>query len=203
MSRSPREVAEQVRRMVAGEGVDFAGLFAPDGVLTYPFGLPGQPAELRGREAIRAYFAGRSGARDLLVMEGVDAVVRQTDDPEVVVTEITHHGYSKAAGAAVPAHRPRRDPGPRRRDRPVRRLHEPDRGGPDARPDRRARCRPQRRSGQRRSGQRRSEQGVSEPAAAAPSTIPPMTWAVVWSRTATRDQPSKPASRKPASTGGP
>jgi hypothetical protein len=98
MSRSPREVAEQVRRMVAGEGVDFAGLFAPDGVLTYPFGLPGQPDELRGREAIRAYFAGRRGARDLLVMEGVEAVVRQTDDPEVVVTEITHHGYSKAAG---------------------------------------------------------------------------------------------------------
>ena len=28
-------------------------------------------------------------------MEGVDAVVRETDDPEVVVTEITHHGYSK------------------------------------------------------------------------------------------------------------
>ena len=98
MSRSPREVAEQVRRMVAGEGVDFADLFAEDGVLTYPFGLPGQPAELRGREAIRDYFAGRSRARDLLVMEGVEAVVRQTDDPEVVVTEITHHGWSKAAG---------------------------------------------------------------------------------------------------------
>jgi hypothetical protein len=99
MSRSPREVAEQVRRMVAGEGVDFADLFAEDGVLTYPFGLPGQPAELNGREAIRAYFSDRSGARDLLVMEGVEAVVRETDDPEVVVTEITHHGWSKAAEA--------------------------------------------------------------------------------------------------------
>ena len=31
-------------------------------------------------------------------MEGVEAVVRETDDPEVVVTEITHHGWSKAAG---------------------------------------------------------------------------------------------------------
>jgi len=100
MSRSPREVAEQVRRMVAGEGVDFADLFAEDGVLTYPFGLPGQPAELRGREAIRSYFKDRSRSRDLLVMEGVEAMVRQTDDPEVVVTEITHHGWSKAAGEA-------------------------------------------------------------------------------------------------------
>ena len=99
MSRSPREVAEQVRRMVAGEGVDFADLFAEDGVLTYPFGLPGQPAELNGREAIRAYFAPLSRARDLLDMAGVAAVVRQTDDPEVVVTEITHHGWSKAAEA--------------------------------------------------------------------------------------------------------
>jgi ketosteroid isomerase-like protein len=82
--------------MVAGEGVDFPGLFAEDGVLTYPFAMPGQPAELRGRDAIRAYFADRSRSRDLLVMEGVEALIRQTDDPEVVVTEITHHGWSRA-----------------------------------------------------------------------------------------------------------
>ena len=99
MSRSPREVAEQVRRMVAGEGVEFADLFAEDGVLAYPFGPPGHPAELRGREAIRAYFADRARARDLLVMDGVEALIRETDDPEVVVTEITHHGWSKAANA--------------------------------------------------------------------------------------------------------
>ena len=97
MPSSPREVAEQVRRMVAGEAVSFADLFAADGVLAYPFQLPGQPAELRGRDAIRAYFAGRS--RDIFVMEGVEALVRQTDDPEVVVTEITHHGWSKATSA--------------------------------------------------------------------------------------------------------
>lgn len=29
-------------------------------------------------------------------MEGVEALVRQTDDPEVVVTEITHHGWSRS-----------------------------------------------------------------------------------------------------------
>jgi uncharacterized protein len=37
MPSSPREVVEQVRRMVAGEGVVFAELFADDGVLEYPF----------------------------------------------------------------------------------------------------------------------------------------------------------------------
>jgi len=68
-------------------------------VLAYPFGLPGHPAELRGRDAIRAFFADRGRARDLLVMDGVEAVIRETDDPEVVVTEITHHGWSKAANA--------------------------------------------------------------------------------------------------------
>ena len=98
MSRSPREVAEEVCRMVAGEGIVFADLFAVDGVLAYPFALSGQPGELQGRDAIRAYFGGRAEHRQLFAMEGVEALVRETDDPEVVVTEITHHGWSKAAG---------------------------------------------------------------------------------------------------------
>jgi ketosteroid isomerase-like protein len=99
MSRSPREIAEEVRRMVAGEGVVFADLFAVDGVLTYPFALPGQPRELQGRDAIRAYFGTRGGQRQVFAMEGVEALVRETDDPEVVVTEITHHGWSHVTDA--------------------------------------------------------------------------------------------------------
>jgi uncharacterized protein len=99
MSRTPREVAELVRRMVAGEEVEFASLFAADGVLAYPFAFPGQPPELRGREAIRGYFAQLAGRRAAFVMEGVDAVIRETDDPEVVVAEITHHGHSTVRDA--------------------------------------------------------------------------------------------------------
>jgi ketosteroid isomerase-like protein len=98
MSRSPREVVEQVRRMVAGEGVAFADLFAADGVLTYPFAMPGMPRELRGRDAIRAYHGAASERRGLLEVEGVDVVVRETDDPEVVVAEIEHHGHSHGTG---------------------------------------------------------------------------------------------------------
>lgn len=98
MPRTPRQVAEQVREMVAGKEVVFADLFAADGVLAYPFALPGQPAELRGRDSIRAYFTGLEGARDLFAMDGVDAVIRETDDPEVVVTEITHYGRSGITG---------------------------------------------------------------------------------------------------------
>lgn len=99
MPMSPREVAEQVRKMVAGEGVAFADLFAADGVLAYPFAPPGQPPELRGRDAIRAFFSGLSRSRELFTMAGVDAVTWQTDDPEVVITQITHHGTSNVTGA--------------------------------------------------------------------------------------------------------
>lgn len=42
----------------------FADLFAADGVLAYPF-PPGQPPELRGREAIRAFFAQMGQSREL------------------------------------------------------------------------------------------------------------------------------------------
>lgn len=96
MVRSPREVAEQVRRMVAGEGVVFADLFAEDGVLRFPFAPPGMPREIRGREAIRASRPSEAARRSLFAMDGVDLVVRETDDPEVVVTEIEHHGHSHA-----------------------------------------------------------------------------------------------------------
>ena len=97
-NRNPREIVEQVRRMVAGEGVRFADLFAPDGVLRYPFAPPGMPRELAGREAIAAYHGAAAGQRDMLAIEGVDVVVRDTDDPEVVVAEIEHHGRSHATG---------------------------------------------------------------------------------------------------------
>jgi uncharacterized protein len=98
MHRSPREVIEQVRRMVAGEGVVFADLFAEDGVLRYPFAPPGTPRELRGQAAIREFHGAAAGRRRTLEIAGVDVVVRETDDPEVVVAEIEHHGHSHAVG---------------------------------------------------------------------------------------------------------
>jgi ketosteroid isomerase-like protein len=98
MTNSPREVVEQVRRIVAGENDDFASLFAEDGVMEYPFAMPGQPRELRGRNAIRDYFAARAASRAAFEMDGVEALVRETDDPEVVVSEIEHHGRSTVTG---------------------------------------------------------------------------------------------------------
>ena len=97
-ARTPSEAAEQVRRMVAGEGVVFADLFAVDGVLEYPFALPGQPPRLVGREAIRAYFATASAARTLFRMDTVTSTVFRTDDPDVVITQIEHAGTSAMTG---------------------------------------------------------------------------------------------------------
>jgi ketosteroid isomerase-like protein len=76
----------------------FADLFAADGVLTYPFAPPGHPQELRGQDAIRAFFAALGQSRELFTMESIDAVTWQTDDPEVAVTQITHHGTSSVTG---------------------------------------------------------------------------------------------------------
>jgi ketosteroid isomerase-like protein len=97
--RSPREVVEQVRRMVAGEGVRFAAdLFAADGVMRYPFAPPGMPTELVGRDAIAAYFGAAADRRSMFEIEGVEAIVHETADPEVVIAEIEHHGHSHATG---------------------------------------------------------------------------------------------------------
>jgi uncharacterized protein len=98
MSRSPRDVVEDVRRMVAGEGVVFGDLFAEDGVLRYPFAPPGMPRELKGRDTIREYHGAASRLRSLFEIEAVDMIVRNTDDPEVVVVEIEHHGQSHVSG---------------------------------------------------------------------------------------------------------
>src|SRR4029078_10935914 len=73
-----------------------ADLFAEDGVLRFPFAPPGVPREIRGREAIRAARTSEAGRRSLLVMDGGELAVRETDDPEVVVTEIEHYGHSHA-----------------------------------------------------------------------------------------------------------
>jgi len=99
MTSTPREVAERVARMVGGEALTFADMFAVDGVLTYPFAAPGTPPELRGREAIRAQFAALAdGSAALFDMAGISSVIRETDDPEVVVAEIAHHGRSRITG---------------------------------------------------------------------------------------------------------
>ncbi|HEX7303603.1 nuclear transport factor 2 family protein [Lentzea sp.] len=99
MTRTPEQIVEHVRRMVAGEEThgQFADLFAEDGVMAYRFPTSFQPAEIRGREEIRGYFTKVRGAsvRDRIEIQGVEAQTWLTNDPAVVVSEITHRGWSK------------------------------------------------------------------------------------------------------------
>jgi ketosteroid isomerase-like protein len=100
VSRTPREIAELVRRMVEGTaGVEFADLFATDGVMEYPFFVPGFESTLEGQATIREFFKQRSDMRGMFDMHEVTAEVYQTDDPEVVITEIEHHGMSRVTNA--------------------------------------------------------------------------------------------------------
>jgi uncharacterized protein len=99
MSRSSREVAEEVCKLIADGGI-IADLFAADGVLAWPFRMPGQPAEVRGRDAIRAHLTAMLGPmRELLAVESVEGTIHETDDPEVVMLQLVQHGQSRAAKA--------------------------------------------------------------------------------------------------------
>jgi ketosteroid isomerase-like protein len=93
--KSPREVAELTRETVEGKsGLLFADLFAEDGVMEFPFAPPGFWPKLEGQQAIREFYEHARGARKLFDMEEVTSVIHETDDPEVVITEIEHHGIS-------------------------------------------------------------------------------------------------------------
>jgi uncharacterized protein len=92
---SPREMVELVRQMVEGrDGVSFPDLFAEDGVLEYPFTTPNFPSVYKGLPAIRALFERMAEARDLFDIDEVTATVHETNDPELVIAEIFHHGQS-------------------------------------------------------------------------------------------------------------
>lgn len=105
MPNTPCEVAELVRQTVEGrEGMEFADLFAEDGVMEYPFGIPGQLLTLDGQAAVREFFQARGGLRELFAMAEVTAVVHETKDPEVVIVEIDHHGHSHIADGPYEMH---------------------------------------------------------------------------------------------------
>lgn len=98
--RTAREVAELARqRLAAADMSGFTDLFAPDALFEYPFGYPGAPSELRGRETIREHLVeSRRSVRSLIEITEFNAVVHETTDPEVVVTETEAAGRQLATG---------------------------------------------------------------------------------------------------------
>lgn len=100
---TPRAVWERAQACIHVRDVDgYAGLFAPDGVQSLPFAIPGMPTEIRGPDEIRARIgpalrdAVAAGRRNI----GNDnVVVHETADPEVIVVEFDLLGEDGRGGA--------------------------------------------------------------------------------------------------------
>jgi uncharacterized protein len=83
---TPRDVLDRlIRGISAGRWEELDQLYAEDAVVNYPFALPGGPARLAGRPAIRRYFA--AVARSPLELRAQNVVVHETTDPEVIIAE--------------------------------------------------------------------------------------------------------------------
>jgi ketosteroid isomerase-like protein len=81
-----------------GDADAFAALFAPDAVIESSFaGPPGTPLRLAGQEAIREY--SRRVMDSSLRLEDFEvAKLYQTEDPEVVITEMRATGTVTTTG---------------------------------------------------------------------------------------------------------
>ena len=96
---TPADVLARRRQlMLAGDADGLADLFAPDAVIEFTFhGPPGTPVRLEGREVIREY--SRQVMASPLRLEDFEvAKLYQTEDPEVVITEMRATGTVTTTG---------------------------------------------------------------------------------------------------------
>ena len=96
---TPADVlARRSQLILNGDADGFAALFAPDAVIESSFaGPPGVPVRLEGREAIREYSRGVMASP--LRLEDFEVVkLYQTEDPEVVITEMRAKGTVTTTG---------------------------------------------------------------------------------------------------------
>ncbi|MEV0618839.1 nuclear transport factor 2 family protein [Nonomuraea sp. NPDC050404] len=96
----PELIDRALELLLAKDMAAFAGLFAEDGVIEFPFAPPGYPPRVEGRTAITAYMRGYPDLLD--IREFTEQTVHRTVDPEVVVAEF------EAAGRVVATGRPYR-----------------------------------------------------------------------------------------------
>ena len=98
-SVTPADVlARRSQLILNGDADGLAALFAPDAVLEFSFhGPPGTPARLAGREAIREY--SRQVMASPLRLDDFEVTeLYQTQDPEVVITEMRAQGTVTTTG---------------------------------------------------------------------------------------------------------
>lgn len=76
--------------------IGFAGLWAEDGVMEFPFAPPGWPARVEGRAAIEDYL--RDYPKMLDIQGFPKQVVHQSTDPDVLIAEFDAEGVVVATG---------------------------------------------------------------------------------------------------------
>ncbi|MET8870019.1 nuclear transport factor 2 family protein [Nonomuraea sp. NPDC004580] len=85
-----------VELLLAKDMAGFAGLWAEDGVIEFPFAPAGYPPRVEGRAAIREYLRGYPDIYD--IREVARKVIHRTEDPEVVVVELEVAGIVPRSG---------------------------------------------------------------------------------------------------------
>jgi ketosteroid isomerase-like protein len=103
-SPTPADVLAHRRQlMLSGDADGLADLFAPDAVIEFSFhGPPGTPVRLEGREVIREY--SRRIMQSPLRLEDYEiAQLHQTQDPEVVIAEMSAKATVTTTGRSLSA----------------------------------------------------------------------------------------------------
>ncbi|MGO4616638.1 nuclear transport factor 2 family protein [Nocardia sp. 2YAB30] len=98
---SSRELVEKLfGRLQQRDATAFVELFAPNAVFEIPFVIPGIPARIEGRAAIREHLAKRWSGLSGIEVHGIHPQVYETTDPEVFLVEnevdMTHPGAERA-----------------------------------------------------------------------------------------------------------
>jgi ketosteroid isomerase-like protein len=89
-------VDQAVELLLAKDMVGFAGLWAVDGVIEFPFAPPGGPQQVTGRAAIEDYL--RDYPKLLDVQTIVEKTVHDTADVNVVIVEFEVAGVVVRTG---------------------------------------------------------------------------------------------------------
>ena len=93
LTAAQHAVAEHLRLTAAGQTDEWVKLFAPDGVLEFPYAPDGVPRRVQGHEALVAHMRTFPQTFDV---EFVDLVFHDTIDARVAVAEF------RSTGTAIP-----------------------------------------------------------------------------------------------------
>ena len=99
LTAAQHAVAEHLRLTAAGQTDEWVKLFAPDGVLEFPYAPDGVPRRVQGHEALVAHMRAFPQTFDV---EFVDLVFHDTIDARVAVAEF------RSTGTAIPTGKPYR-----------------------------------------------------------------------------------------------